>query len=571
MSEIFDKQTLELLQKPIPKFEIIHPSLISVLRANSEINLSNLLAYFFNGDYDSHLKEVFLSSLIDCIDLGVEDDRFLNDIIDKGFENIEIIKEYQTNTGRIDILIINNHKRNSEKSAIIIENKLYHEVNNDFDDYFYSVSNDFLIEPKNIAVVILSLKEYHSNTPSNMKNAKVLHRDLKKSVLSELGSDLNLLYDKSSGLLVGEYLKHIDDLYLEFSSYGNVKCYRYYSEHRIIINKIVDNAKKHFLQDFGSISDEIKKLLFENRSKLEELIKLHENINKSVNDYFIHYTKITDRNVQGKDYFRGRGLSYDAIRYKFDFQSHLEKDHPITLHVSLDDQVLRENNIDMSTSEIEAILKEIGVKIPLKTKKNQWYLINEEELEIDETMLNSILKNNIEKKWGKLEDFLSSKIKISQINKFNEKASEFIRSKGLECKITGSQVNYISFSNSTTFGFVNYSIKFSPPDLVEIILYINYNAWDKINEEMLKDEDNDFILFSEKQSYQILGLESDYRSGVSDNYDALLKRSFRIRSLEELPLFLELESKKWIEKEKKIMSLINIEFPPFDHEEDIEA
>lgn len=552
LNDIFNKEALDLLKKPIPKFETIHPSLISVLKAHSETNLSNLLAYFFKGEYSLHLQDIFLTSLIEgIVELGKDDNTFLEDLIERGYDNIEVMTEYVTTSGRIDILIIDDRERSSEKSAIIIENKLYHEVNNDFDDYFYSVCNDFNIEPKNIIVVILSLKEYHSDMPSNIKSANLLHKTLKGDIVKCLGNDLNFLYDKTSGLLVGEFLKHIDDLYLDISSYGNENCYEYYAENRIIVNKIVADAKELFKQVFATISEENKKLLFENRTKLEELIKLHEDINNSVNDYFIHYTKLTDRNVQGKDYFRGRGLSYDAIRYKLDFDSHFKTEKTINLEVWLNDKILNENGIDIMSQEIEPFLTKRNIKIPT-LKKNQWYKIYNEELEVDETMLNNILKNNIDENWYELEAYLSNEIKKSQIIKFNEKSIEYLKTKRLNCEIKEEQAQFVAFSYSTTAAYIMYSIKCSPPDLIEIILYVNNSVWDVIPENISLN----FTQFTEKQSYRIDQLKSVDLGRETDYYDALLKKSYRIKTIDELIPLLEKEREKWIEMEKEILRSI---------------
>lgn len=566
MNEIFKNNALSLLKNQIPKFKQVHPSLISVLRANSELNLSNLLAYFFEGEYSNYLKNIFLDALIDCISFENydDDDLFLREMQDSSFENTEILKEYQTRSGRIDILIINNSRRSSQRSAIIIENKLYHEVNNDFDDYFYSVSNDFNIEPKNIAVIILSLKTYQSKTPSFMKSANPLHSELKKAVLEGIGTDLNLFYESPAGLLLGEYIKHIDDLYLDFSSHENKKCFEYYSNNREIINKTVCEAKRLLKEDFSKIDDNDKKMLFENRTKLEQLIELHENICKFTNKYFDHYIKIADRNVQGVDYFRGRGLSYNAIRYKLDYKSHLETDNPIILEVWLNDQALKEHGIDCHSSQMRTLLQKFEAKIPSRIVTNQWFLISKRELQIDETMLNSILKKTIDNCWRELEIYLSDQIRKSQISKFLAEAQAYLKMHNFDFEIIEEQPKYLGFHDSST-SIVKYTIKFSPPDLVEIILYVNTAFLDKIYAKLKKDKD--FVKFSEKQSYRIPYLNSDTTDVHSKIFEALLKRSFRISSIGELHKYLDAENEKWLDKEKEIEKIIDKYYSGDDNEE----
>ncbi|RZJ99948.1 MAG: hypothetical protein EOO43_25470, partial [Flavobacterium sp.] len=172
---LFNKEEINLLDEAIPVFEKIKPSLVSVLKAHSETNLSNLLAYILKGEDYPQLQELCLPVLIEKIDLGPNDSDILNDIIDDGYKNVKIYTEYPTKFGRIDILIVKEDEISWRRRALIIENKLYHNLQNDLDDYFYSVSKREDIPPGKIAVVALSLKPFNSAFPSFMKSGKITH------------------------------------------------------------------------------------------------------------------------------------------------------------------------------------------------------------------------------------------------------------------------------------------------------------------------------------------------------------------------------------------------------------
>ncbi|MBK7959277.1 MAG: PD-(D/E)XK nuclease family protein [Bacteroidetes bacterium] len=95
--------------------------------------------------------EIFIKSLIECInetDLGkTKDFSTLNDFF--------IDLEYSTDgNGRIDILIL------GFDSAIIIENKIYHHLNNNLKDYWNTIVKNKNQEEKSIGIVLsLSGKE----------------------------------------------------------------------------------------------------------------------------------------------------------------------------------------------------------------------------------------------------------------------------------------------------------------------------------------------------------------------------------------------------------------------------
>ena len=550
---MFKNEEIKLLNGSIPKYERVKPSFVSILKAHSETNLTNFLAYLLKGEDFPQLQEIFLQALIDCIVLGPHDDNFLKEMLDEGYAKINVYSEYQTKFGRIDILIVKESDRQSERSAIIVENKLYHELNNDFDDYFYSVCENENILPKNVAVTVLSLKSFQRAFPNYMKTSKVLHKELKIAIEEELNKKRSLLNDKSASLLIYEYLMHIDDLYLERAIYSNEKSFEFYFNNKSVINSIVKKVEGLSFGDFESKDFPVKKMLYDLRDKIRQTSQLQKDIIRYATDSFNHYIILTERAVQGKDYFRGGGLAYAAIRYKLNFKNHFIREAQIELEVWLNGSFLSKNNITISESKFQTVLSSLSVSLPVEQSNTAWYKISTDYYEIDSSILMNILLETIESKWGAFEIILAESIQDNLIQNFNQQVTGFLNQKGFDSKLI-EDGKAVQFAWSTTERFYQYSIKLSPPDLIEIILFVENTFWKNINEKLLTQEG--FIKFTEVQSYRIKELEHEGLFSESLNYDAILKKSYRIDSLDDVLPLLTIEKPIWAEVENKIVEII---------------
>lgn len=138
---------IELLESFINKIEIpkLKPRVKTFLGISKQPHYenvwSNIYAFFFNVNEEHHFNDLFIVSLLQLI----------NEKTNQEFpfdNNFEIQRELETQKkGRIDLLLAN------ESSAIIIENKVYHKLNNDLNDYFTSLKNRNFIQG-----IVLSLK-----------------------------------------------------------------------------------------------------------------------------------------------------------------------------------------------------------------------------------------------------------------------------------------------------------------------------------------------------------------------------------------------------------------------------
>lgn len=112
-----------------------------------ETIISRIYAYYLDANNSATIATLFLSSLLELIgEEGIKEEFH--------FYNYDCTTEVLTNKGnRIDLLI----RTTKYDEAIIIENKINHELNSDLTDYWGSVTSD-----KKICVLFSSLTvAYH--------------------------------------------------------------------------------------------------------------------------------------------------------------------------------------------------------------------------------------------------------------------------------------------------------------------------------------------------------------------------------------------------------------------------
>lgn len=154
---------------------------------------SNIYAFFLRVEEVHDYKDLFIKSLVNVIHSKwgqVEGDRPFVMI-----EDFEVITEVSTiKNGRIDILLSN------PDQAIIIENKVYHYLNNNLDDYWNSVLGDLDDTALKVGV-ILSLhpisKDKYSGYDHSNKYVNITHLELMKEVMknrAEYEHDVRVKY-----------------------------------------------------------------------------------------------------------------------------------------------------------------------------------------------------------------------------------------------------------------------------------------------------------------------------------------------------------------------------------------
>lgn len=221
MKQEYKLEELEkfLRDNDIPKIKANPKTFLGIAKQPHYENvLSNIYAFFFDPNEEHGLKDLFVSSFVEIINekLNISEK-------EPKFEisyDFDIHTEFSTQKrGRIDLLLVN------DSDAIIIENKVYHYLNNDLVDYWNS------IESSNKKGVVLSLNKIHQTGHDQFVN--ITHIEFLNKVMSHLGHYLIYASDK--------YLVFLKDFYQNIVNLSNqmeTKDLKFYFKHIETLNDI---------------------------------------------------------------------------------------------------------------------------------------------------------------------------------------------------------------------------------------------------------------------------------------------------------------------------------------------
>ena len=178
--------------------------------------ISNIYAFYFDSQEEHGLGKLFVDSLIELLkskhQIEIEEQDYL-------FVETEVVIEDQK---RIDIALFNHD------IAIIIENKIYHHLNNDLKTYF----NHY--KQKNKYGIVLSLLPVSDINNSNFKN--LLHKELLDLVIENL--------TKLESVKENKYVTFLNDLHHNIIKLStpemNAESVKFYFQNQEKINRLSD-------------------------------------------------------------------------------------------------------------------------------------------------------------------------------------------------------------------------------------------------------------------------------------------------------------------------------------------
>lgn len=167
---------LFLSQNTIPKIKKRPKTFLGIAKQPHYENvMSNIYAFYFNTEEVHGMRDLFINTLLEIINeskLGSQ--KKVSEILD--FEvDTEVITQ---KNGRIDLLLYN------QDYAIIIENKVYHILNNNLHDYWNSIKVTDNSEVNKIGIV-LSLNKL---IVSHNHFINITHLEFLKRVIQNLGN-----------------------------------------------------------------------------------------------------------------------------------------------------------------------------------------------------------------------------------------------------------------------------------------------------------------------------------------------------------------------------------------------
>ncbi len=175
MNLIYLQKFLETADIPIPEKK--PKTLLEIARQPHYENvISSIYAFYFDAEEEHGLGSLFLDSLLEL----------LPEDVSELFQDSQVLKvkteKVTDEGGRIDILIFN------KESAIIIENKVYHSLVNNLEDYWNSIN------VRNKAGVIISLNPVDRSDYDGRRFTNILHHEFMDRVMEkfdQLESDVS--------------------------------------------------------------------------------------------------------------------------------------------------------------------------------------------------------------------------------------------------------------------------------------------------------------------------------------------------------------------------------------------
>ena len=248
----------------IPKIKKKPKTFLGIARQPHYENvLSNIYAFYFDTEEKHNLKDLFIKSLLAL----VKDSKFEKQADTfTGFCDYSCETECTTlNGGRIDLLLSN------DSQAILIENKVYHTLNNDLYDYWKTVK---LPDAHKIGI-ILSLSRVSDIKHSGFIN--ISHLDFLRKVMENSGPYLLEAQDK--------YFVFLKDLYQNIinlsKSYMEEKDLKFYFDHQTEINQLAEfkfSVRRHIMSEVekaGNTLDGLNLLTPRKNSELEKRVRYY--------------------------------------------------------------------------------------------------------------------------------------------------------------------------------------------------------------------------------------------------------------------------------------------------------
>ena len=140
------KQLLEEFQK-LPKKEKVLPTYLEIAgKPHFENVCSNILRFFFDTRESHKFNDLLLKSFLNCVD-----DTYATE---HNLETINIYREYSAiDNKRIDLVI------ECENLVIVIENKIFHCLDNKLDLYKKTIIDNYKKTDKKSVFIVLSLRK----------------------------------------------------------------------------------------------------------------------------------------------------------------------------------------------------------------------------------------------------------------------------------------------------------------------------------------------------------------------------------------------------------------------------
>lgn len=246
MTKKLEKLQNFLNQNEIPKSKKRPKTFLGIAKQPHYENvLSNIYAFFFNENEAHRFKDLFTVSLMQVI----QESKLIEELPQWKSKDFPLFQNFNPRTevstekgGRIDLLLDNGER------AIIIENKVYHHLNNDLQDYWNSI--EFTDENK--IGIILSLKSIpyiqYGKFECSVHYINVTHLELVQQIQKNMGGYLleaNLKYQ----IFLTDFIQNIMNMSTPVLTTKEIA---FYFENQEKINDVVSfkkNLRDHIIAE----------------------------------------------------------------------------------------------------------------------------------------------------------------------------------------------------------------------------------------------------------------------------------------------------------------------------------
>jgi hypothetical protein len=237
ISMSFEGLHLFLTSAVIPEVKH-HIGFLEIIRKHHHENInSSLYRHFINSD-QAAIRIAFLESLHKLIHSKTAKNL--------PFAVVQAYTEVTTSSGRIDILI----KDKENKCAVIIENKIYHELKNDLLEYWNHIELD---ETKKVGV-LLTLKPHPIPDQVSDRFINITHFEWVRLVKERLDNDLIL---PNYRVYLNDFIQTIEKLTTTYEMNEAAKFYFSHAEQVLKASETMNQAHDFLEGQFNLIAEKI--------------------------------------------------------------------------------------------------------------------------------------------------------------------------------------------------------------------------------------------------------------------------------------------------------------------------
>lgn len=313
-----------------------------------EVICSNILCFFFNSNREHNLKDLFARSLLELINAK-----------EYGSHHYYCEKEVTTaDNKRIDLVLTGNN------TAVVIENKIYADLNNDLDAYLEHIK-----DYKNKYGVVLGLKDIpETNKKFEFITYKKLFEQIKKNIDFYMEKA-----DKKYLTFLLDFMENIDNLREGYAMDKDFIEFLNQNGHGDVTVNLINRVNK--------FNNYLSKKTKELKEKIDKVINNMKD--KDLSSYLWYPEKVSDQ----IDLWKGVGVVYNFNDHKIDilacigywgcsFQIYIRDNEEYCIDNKYKDQI------------IAALAKEIKVEINKKDECFDLKLLNSlKNLETDDDIV----------------------------------------------------------------------------------------------------------------------------------------------------------------------------------------